>query len=75
MHLFISVFNIYFGNVLSFLYFSQHSFCFTVFLLCCQSLAAILYLNYLFVTFRYLFIWCHNFCHTVLFVNILLFRT
>lgn len=30
MLLFIPVFNIYFDNVLSVLYFSQHSFCFTV---------------------------------------------
>lgn len=59
-----------------FLYFSQHSLCFTVFSVCCQSLAAVLYLIYLFEVFQVL---VHSVSHFFLsyctVVNILLFRT
>lgn len=50
MHLFISVFNIYFDMVFVLFIFSV--FCFTVFPVCCHSLAAVLYLNYLFEVFQ-----------------------
>lgn len=82
MHLFITVFNIYFGNVSSFLYifFSQHTFLFLfhclLAVLSVTGCAAVLYLNYLFEVLQVLVHLVSQFflsCRAV--VNILLFRT